>query len=195
MIPSTETRLASMASAMTGAVLPALGKAHPFATEQAQLVAGHLAVLKAQEPYADEFERLDYNRLRVFAVELLAASSGGPRTDQASAALRDLLAGPVPYTITEIRAAHDKMSAAIGGLIAQVGIDGTEESLRASDEVGLRHERENALRYRAYFAAMGYEDGTVPMPDLPTLMADFRDALASVGPAVTSLPFDDGASK
>lgn len=174
MIPSTETRLASMASAVTGAVLPALGSAHPFAAEQAQLVAGHLAVLRAQEPYSDEFEHLDYNRLRTFARELLSATVGGTATDAAGKGLQNLLEGPVPFTTAGVRRCHDEMAAVIGDVIAAVGVDGTDASLRATDEVVLRHERENALRYRAFFALMGYEDGSVPMPDLDTLMTDFR---------------------
>lgn len=176
MIPSNDTRLASMASALTGAVLPALGTSNPFALEQAQLVVGHLQIIRAQEPHADEFEHLDYNRVRVFARELLDTAEGGPATDQAAAAVRDLLEGPVPYTTPAVRRGHDELAAAIGVLISAIGEDGEPESLSASETTTLRHEAENAMRYRAYFALMGYEDGSIPMPDLETLMTEFRAA-------------------
>ena len=174
MIPSVDTRLASISSAITGAILPALADSNPFATEQAQLAAGHLMVLRAQQPYAEEFERLDYNALRAFAREMAQAAEGGSQTEAASAAIGEQLAGPVPFSLDEIRAAHDALAAAICVLVAEVGRDGSDAALERTQAIGIAHERDNAARYRSWFASMGYEDGRFPIQELPELMADFR---------------------
>ena len=176
MIPSVDTRLASISSAITGAILPALGDTNPFATEQAQLAAGHLMVLRAQEPYAEEFERLDYNALRAFAHKMAQAADGGERTEAASAAIGEHLAGPVPFSLTEIRAAHDALATAVCVLIAEVGRDGSEGALDRTQAIAIGHERESAARYRSWFGLMGYEDGRFPIQEVDALMLDFRNA-------------------
>ena len=90
MIVSVDTRLASMLSAMTGAILPVVGD-NAFVTEQAQLVAGHLQVLRAQGEYSEEFEHLEHRYMRALAAELAAGAEGGPRTTDAASRLRGLL--------------------------------------------------------------------------------------------------------
>lgn len=181
MIPSVDTRLASISSAVTGAILPALGDTNPFATEQAQLAAGHLMVLRAQEPFAEEFERLDYNRLRACARELADAGDGGESTDRAVAAVREHLEGPIPYSLAEIRTAHDRLAAAVCVLLATIGRDGSEAALERTDAIAIRCERDNAARYRSWFGLMGYEDGSFPTQELPDLMSEFRAAYGSAG--------------
>ena len=176
MIPSVDTRLASVSSALTGAILPALADSNPFATEQGQLAAGHLMVLRAQEPYAEEFERLDLNRLRACARELAQASDGAEETAAAVRGVRERLEGPVPYSVAEIRTAHDALAATVCELIAAVGRDGSQTALEQTQAIGTRYERESAARYRSWFALMGYEDGTFPIQQLPELMSDFREA-------------------
>lgn len=79
MIVSVDTRLASMISALGGAVLPAVGD-NAFVTEQAQLVVGHLQVLRAQGEYSEEYEVLEHRYLRRLATDVAEHAEGGPRT-------------------------------------------------------------------------------------------------------------------
>ncbi len=106
MIPSIDTRLASMISTLSGVIAPALGSSNPFAAEQAGLLMAHLGLLRAQEPFTAEFEQLDYNRNRAFAQDLLAAvtDDSGKDTKAAAAALRQLLDAPVPFSLSALRA-------------------------------------------------------------------------------------------
>jgi hypothetical protein len=183
MIPSVDTRLASMASSLTGVIGPALAGTNPFAEEQAALLVGHLQVLRGHQPVTDEFERLEHNRTRAFARDLLAAVDGGERVRAASAALRGWLEGPVPFTMTTLRHAQDELTAAIAALIDADGVDGTAASVAASTAVVLAYERPHSLRLRAYYAAMGYESGSTEVPAIDAMMTEFR---AGYGPTAAT---------
>lgn len=176
MIPSTDTRLVSMIDAMTGVIIPALDSGNAFAREQAALVVGHLQALRAQQPVADEFERLDHNRSRALADELLAHADGGAEVARAAKQLRGRLEGPAPFTMEQLRRAQDVLTSSICDLITAGGVDGTEEFVAASTRTVLDHERRHALRLRSFFSMMGYEDGSVPVPTLDEMMAEFRAA-------------------
>ena len=183
MIPSIDTRLASMASAVSGVIAPALGDSNPFASEQAALLVGHLQVLRVQQGASEEFEHLDYNRTRAFARELADAADGGPQVQAAAQAIRDALNAPVPFTITQIRAAQDVLAAAIGDAITAAGTDGTADYIAASQRIVIAQERAQSIRYRSYFAVMGYEDGSRPIPPLEEMMAEFRSAYGATVPS------------
>lgn len=174
MIPSVDTRLASMASSVNGVIAPALAGTDPFAEEQAALLVGHLQVLRGQQPITDEFEQLEHNRTRALARELLAAVDGGDRVRAAATALREVLEGPVPFTTTALRAAQDALAAAITTLVEADGVDGSEASVAASTAIVLAYERPHSLRLRSYFAAMGYESGSVTVPAPDEMMDEFR---------------------
>lgn len=175
MIPSVDTRLATMASSVTGVIAPALAGANPFAEEQAALLVGHLQVLRGQQPVLDEFEQLEHNRTRAFARDLLEVVDGGEHVDAAASALRAALEAPVPFTMVAVRAAQDELTAAITTLVEADGADGTEASVAASTAVVLRYEHPHSLRLRSYFAAMGYEGaGSTDVPALDDMMTEFR---------------------
>lgn len=176
MIPSIDTRLASMLSTLNGVIRPALGAGQPFAAEQAHLLMAHIGLLRAQEPMAEEFEQLDYNRTRAFVQDLLDGAAGGSETTAAAAALKKLLAAPVPFSMTAIRAAQDTFAAGIGALIEAIGKDGTEAAMTASARSTIEHERVQSLRYRSYFSMMGYEDGSRDIAKPEAMMAEFRAA-------------------
>ncbi len=176
MIPSVDTRLASMSSAVTGAILPALGTSNASAAEQAALLAGHIGVLRAQLPVSEEFEQLDYNRSRSYARKLLVDLAGGECTQVAARQLRDLLDGPVPFTLPQLRFAQDELAAATGTLIEAGGVDGSPDYQAASFQVCLCEEREQSIRSRSFFGMMGYEDGSTPIPDLDDMMSEFRSS-------------------
>jgi hypothetical protein len=174
MIPSIDTRLASMASAVSGVIGPALGTTNPFASEQATLLVGHLQVMRVQQGAAEEFEHLDYNRTRAFARELADAAEGGAAVQAAATAVRLTLDAPVPFTITQVRAAQDVIAAAIGGLVTAAGEDGTDAYVATSSAIVTRQERAQSIRFRSYFAVMGYEDGSRPIPPMEQMMDEFR---------------------
>lgn len=174
MIPSVDTRLASMASSVTRVIAPALAGENPFAEEQAALLAGHLQVLRGHQPVIDEFEALEHNRTRAFARDLLDVVGGGEQVGAATAVLRGLLEGPVPFTMTALRTAQDELAAATTALIEADGIDGTEASVASSTAVVLAYEQPHSLRLRSYFSAMGYEGGSTAVPMIDDMMNDFR---------------------
>lgn len=182
MIPSVDTRLASMASSLTGVIAPALAGTNPFAEEQTALLVGHLQVLRGQQPIVDEFEQLEYNRTRGFGRDLLVAvdeGEGGELVCAAAAALQALLDGPVPFTMTALRGAQDELTAAITTLVTADGVDGTAASVAATTEVVLAYEHPHSLRLRSYFSAMGYESGgNTPVPPIDEMMDDFRRTYA-----------------
>jgi hypothetical protein len=185
MIPSIDTRLASMASAVSGVIAPALGTTNPFASEQAALLVGHLQVMRVQQGAAEEFEHLDYNRTRAFARELTDAAEGGAAVQAAATAVRSALDAPVPFTISQVRAAQDALAAAIGDAITAAGTDGTDAYVAASQAIVIRQERAQSIRFRSYFAVMGYEDGSRSIPPMEQMMDEFRAEYGA--PAQTGL--------
>ena len=190
MIPSVDTRLATMVSSMTGVIAPRLAGTDPFAEEQAALLVGHLQVLRGQQPIVDEFEQLEHNRTRALARELLDAVAGveGPETAAAVEALRGLLEGPVPFTMAAVRDAQDRLTAAISELVRADGVDGTEETVAATTRIVLAYEQPHSLRLRSYFSAMGYESGESVVPPLEAMMEDFRALFGGAGGTTDARP-------
>lgn len=180
MIPSTDTRLFSMIGAMTGVVIPALDASNGFAKEQAALVVGHLQVLRSQQPVADEFEQLDYNRSRSLARDLLGQAEGGTEVTAAAERLRAVLEGPTPFTMDQLRRAQDELASTIAELITAGGVDGTAAFVGASTRTVLDQERRHAVRLRSFFSMMGYEDGSSSISTLDEMMNEFR---AAYGPS------------
>ena len=188
MIPSSDTRLASMIDAMTGVIMPALESSNAFAQEQAALVLGHLQVLRAQQPMADEFERLDYTRSRALADELLAHAAGGAAVTEAAGALRRIFVEPSPASLDQLRRAQDRIAAGIADLITAGGVDGTGEFVNASTAAVIENERAHALRMRSFFSIMGYEDGSTPVPAPADMMIEFRATYATDPGAAAKSP-------
>jgi hypothetical protein len=173
MIVSVDTRLASMISAMTGAVLPAVA-GDAFAGEQAQLLAGHLQVLRAQAPFSDEFERLEHRHTRGLARDLTDAAEGGPRTVRSVEGLRALLDRGMPAEIADVRAAQHELTAGLEEFVAAEGDDGTEASVARSTRLITRAEYQQSLRDRSFFGPFGYEDSPDSVAPIPDMMAQFR---------------------
>jgi hypothetical protein len=182
MIVSVDTRLASMLSAMTGAILPAV-QGNGFVTEQAKLVAGHLQVLRAQGEFCEEYEFLEHRYLRRLAAALAEGAEGGSRTTAAAMRLRGLAGKAEPTRIGEVREAHTELGTAVADFMAAEGEDGTDESVARSTTIVLEAEHAQALRDRSFNSPFGYEDGSVEIAPIQDMMRDFR----------TSFPAGDGA--
>jgi hypothetical protein len=179
-IVSVDTRLASMLSAMTGAILPVVGD-NAFVTEQAQLVAGHLQVLRAQGEHSEEFELLEHRYMRALAADLAEGAEGGSRTAEAATRVRGLLDRGEPDRVGAIREAHQELCTAVTDFIAAEGADGTDASIDRSTRLVLRAEHEQSLRDRAFCAPFGYEDGSVEIAPIDRMMSEFRARFPTKG--------------
>lgn len=179
MIASVEIRLASMLSALTGAILPAV-QSNPFAREQAELLAGHLQVLQTQGNHAEEFERLEHFHTRRLATEVVVDSVGGEKSAAAEGAVRQALNVPVPQGIAAIRVAQSSLAAVIADFVTAQGVDGSSESIARSNTVILAAEYVQSLRNRSYFSPFGYEAGTDDVKPIEQMMNEFRAEFADI---------------
>ncbi|MBK0870344.1 hypothetical protein INP57_26395 [Saccharopolyspora sp. HNM0986] len=183
MIVSVDIRLASMISALSNVIAPAV-ETNAFATEQAQLVAGHLQALQAQREHSAEYERLEHRYLRHLAADVVLGTEGGPRTSEAAGRLGELLDSPEPVGLSDLRAAHAALATAVADFVAAEGEDGTDESVARSTRSIVRAEHAQSLRDRSFFKPFGYEDGSVDVEPIDQMMDGFRN----------KYPTRDGAS-
>jgi hypothetical protein len=173
MIISVDARLASMLSAMTDSVLPALAD-NAFAAEQAQLVAGHLHVLRLQSEYAEEYEQLELRYLRSLAAEVSDRARGERLTTHAAALLHRLACGQELSNIREVREAHRELGDAFAAFLEAEGEDGTPESVEWSTRTVLEAEYAQAQRDRSFNRAFGYEGSADVIASIEAMMATFR---------------------
>ncbi|MDV2477080.1 hypothetical protein F8M49_20280 [Rhodococcus zopfii] len=173
MIVSTDIRLASMLSALTGTILPEIAE-HGFAREQAELLAGHLNALRVQGAFAEEFERLEFNYTRNLAREILRDSTGGEMTTAATARVQSALDEKAPTDITDIRAAQSILTSLIAELVSAQGIDGGAASVVWSTRTIVDAEHGQSLRDRSFFSPFGYESGSDEVKPIEEMMGDFR---------------------
>lgn len=173
MIVSVDLRLASVISALSGVIGPAV-ETSAFATEQVQVVAGHVQALRKQADHSEEYERLEYRYLRHLATDVVGGAEGGPRTSGAAGYLRELLATPEAAGLSDLRAAHAALGTAVADFVAAEGEDGTAESVARSTRTIVRAEHEQSLRDRSFFEPFGYEDGSVDIEPIDQMMDGFR---------------------
>ncbi|WP_216892816.1 hypothetical protein [Nocardia alni] len=183
MIVSVDIRIASMLSALSGTIVPALEKGG-FAAEQAQLLAGHLQVLRTQSEFSDEYETLEHRYTRRLAQDVIETAEGGPQTTKAVIRIRALLDKGEPVGIAAVREAHTALCTAVADFVAAEGEDGTDESVARTTRIVLRAEHEQSLRNRSFFSSFGYEDSSADIQPIDRMMADFR----------SKFPAKDGAS-
>lgn len=184
MIVSVDTRLASMVSALAGAVLPAVGD-NAFVTEQAQLVVGHLQVLRAQGEYSEEYEVLEHRYLRRLATEVAERAEGGPRTTEAANRLNGLVDKGEPELLGQLREAQLALSRAVAEFVAAEGEDGTDGSVARTTRLVVAAEHAQSLRDRSFNAPFGYEDGSVEITPIDRMMSEFRTAFPAEEAAST----------
>lgn len=157
MIVTTDTRLASMLSAVTEVILPAVQDSG-FAFEQTQLLAAHLQALRTQEEHAQEFERLELEYLRRLASDL---------------AVPELPTGNAE-SIADTRAVAAALKTAIIEFLTAQGESGDDASIRKSDQIVLAAEHAQSLRERCFYSCFGYEDSDPPFGSVPAMMDQFR---------------------
>ncbi|MGB3698747.1 MAG: hypothetical protein WBA05_15075 [Gordonia sp. (in: high G+C Gram-positive bacteria)] len=172
MIVSVDIRLASMMSAVTDALMPAVQE-NPFAFEQAQLLAGHIQALRTQLSHSDEYERLEHEHTRRLARRLVDAASADPASTEAAEALRGIVGEPVPDQIEALRAHHRRLAESIAEFVEAQGVVGTAQAVHESTLIILESERAQSFRDRAFFASFGY-DADAGLPAVSDVLADFR---------------------
>ncbi|MET0547377.1 MAG: hypothetical protein ABWZ40_13830 [Caulobacterales bacterium] len=148
MTPSIEHRLDSVIRALSDIILPALPASANLATEQTRLAIGHLKILKAQIPLVHDFEEDETRDARALGEALLAAAQGGPVTQKAVSALRELMA---------VSACGSEINAGVVALLDAGAVDGESAFQRQSVAITIEHEAARALKDRKWFAPMGFD--------------------------------------
>ncbi len=167
MNPSIDVRLATMIRAMTDVIMPALDEAPGLASEQAQLVLGHLHVLREQVVYAGRFEELEYRAAVSMGEAFVAATRGDATTSPASRRLEAALATDAGGRPEDTRDLAEAIRASVEELVR---IDTKNQARLRS--ILLEHERTAADLNRSWFAGMGWESGDTGLPSIPELIND-----------------------
>jgi hypothetical protein len=170
MNPSTDLRFATMIRAMSDVIIPSLGETHGLAAEQAQLVLGHLHVLRDQLDYAGRFEELEYRMASSLGQALVSGLDRGSGSSPARERLEAELATEAGDDVRQLRERADAIRAAIEQLILSSDDDNNEVEGRIRSIV-IAHERLAADHNRTWFAAMGWESGESRLVSIPQLLA------------------------
>lgn len=154
MTPSADIRIGSLLRAMRNLVLPALDDS--LATEAAQLVIGHLQVLRDQIDHMIAFERVEHDSVRDLATRLAAAAEGDPSLQPTALRLSSLAAIEAPALPSALRASTDMLNLAVIELLDAAR--GQARDARPLWRLVLRQGLASANRHRSWFAGMGFED-------------------------------------
>jgi hypothetical protein len=169
-IPTIDDRLSSMARALEEIILPALPHDQSLAVEQAQLMLGHLAVIREQLDISPAFEQAECNDLENLANALLDTAQGGARTAASTLRLRELTDAQRPSDAKALRDRTVSLSVAIEELIEASGIDGSTAFNDCSAELVIKSNDETTQRNRSFFRSMGFERGDVALPPIAELL-------------------------
>ncbi len=170
MIPTIDTRIDSLIRVMTHLIIPELKD--PLALDQAKLVVGHLMCLRGQVDHSVHYERLEYYAARRLAAKLVVIAAGGPATREAA----DILIANLRVErqgAAEIRQDLDALNQGIDTLMRAVNEDGERSFLADGRELVIMHSKAVALRSRAWFAALGFENAS-DLPSIADMMRDFE---------------------
>lgn len=176
MTPSVDARLASMITAISKTIIPAIPDDESLAREQASLLLGHLHMLRGQIDHSVRYEAFALMGIKRLAQLLVEQADGvGARASAAIERLRGALAGiPATPSPSDVRDATTALGAAIEDLIDR-GLDDASPafSAYAAGQV-IMHDREWAMNDRAWFAGAGFDPARETLPDI----ADLMDTLA-----------------
>jgi hypothetical protein len=163
MNPSIDLRLASMIRALTDVIIPALGATDGLAAEQAQLVLGHLHVLRGQVDHTGPFAQLEHRAASSLGQALIADAGRGACDATALARLEAALAVDAGAQVGSLSAGAEAIRAAIEDVIRS----STDEDGGARlQSIVIEHERRTADDCRTWFAAMGWEGGEHRLPSI-----------------------------
>jgi hypothetical protein len=177
MNPSIDVRLSTMIRAMADVVIPALSETPGLASEQAQLVLGHLHVLRQQVDHAGRFEELEYRAALSLGEALVAGAGEGSSSSPAWQRLEAALAADVGARPADTRNGGEAIRGAVEALLREGAGGGSDDEARLRAIV-LQHERTAADLNRTWFAAMGWESPDHGLPSIPEVADEGLAALA-----------------
>jgi hypothetical protein len=157
-----------MIRAMTTVIIPALDESPGLASDQAQMVLGHLHVLREQLDHAGRFEDLEY-RAAVSLAEALVAHAGDGSASPASQQLQAALAAGTGAHPQETRDRAEAIRAAVEEFVRTHPQD---EHAARMQSIVLEHERTSANLNRSWFAAMGWDGADSGLPSIPEMIED-----------------------
>ncbi len=169
MTPSVDVRIGSMLRVLRNLVLPDLRDG--LAIEAANLVVGHLEVLRGQIDHIGEFEALEFKALQDLAIALAAHARTEPELQIDAARLAANAALPRPERPADMQERSNDLNAAIIALLERARETG--HSGREPARLVLKHGLETANRHRSWFAGMGF-DGSDSVPSIPDMLANAR---------------------
>ena len=159
MNPSIELRIKTMIRALTEVIIPAVDPNNSLAQEQAGLLVGHLNVLLQHQERERIMFEVEHEALIRLAAALIEASSGGDDTLSATSRLKKLVGN----------ADTDTLSHAIESLVIDAGVDGSDAFKRTCETLVVQHARDETLRARVWFKAMGFDHDPDALPDIDSL--------------------------
>ncbi len=175
MLPGVDLRIENMLKALEQVVIPALPNDQRLAKDQANLIAGHLRMIKGQWKFAVKFEAASLANLIELGAHLLplADSSYLPVLGAALANARAIDATD-----------QDDLSGAIrllGGAIDKIilGDDGRIPLSADASAAILCYGRIQARRERSWFAATGLDPDRDELPSIAQTMHD--DSIPAIG--------------
>lgn len=167
MTPSIPSRIDSLIQAMSDIILPALDADKSLAHEQAQLVIGHLHLMKRQLARADAFDRselADAVRLAQQSLELTADDTGVVKERTSlRAALNEA------ERLPELQDAIRVVNGAIENFVRALRLQAGRHSIDTVTSAVLAHAREKSQRNRIWFASNGFDAERDSLPGIETL--------------------------
>jgi len=159
MNPSVDDRLASVVRAVTDVIVPSLPPDAGLAREQAQLVVGHLQILRAQLDAAPAFEQEELTDARALGVALLSKGQGGAKTSAALKSLREAVEHD--GSSEHCRQTRMRIIQAIDLVIRGAAIDGSAAFSDHLSKTVVEMQAVRALKDRKWFALMGFDVGNI----------------------------------
>ncbi|KAK44029.1 hypothetical protein BG58_27865 [Caballeronia jiangsuensis] len=172
-----EIQIATMITAMTDVIMPAIDPKNRLANEQSQLVVGMLHLMEKQLPLQFRFDRDELQRLIKAAGDIDTICGEESARSEALKSLSDARAAATetlekcqvePASIVEfIRA----LRSGIGLVLTDIGERGTVGHLEATEAVVLKMSREQFLRDRALLVPQNWETDPASLPSIETLLS------------------------
>jgi hypothetical protein len=173
MTPDIGMRLSTIARALQQVVIPALPADQVLAIEQAMMCLGHLGIIGEQLGHVADYEASCLADMTTLAHDLVAASVGGPETQEATEALRELVSRAAASPDDASSTAKDQRNALAGGidvLIRASGRDSDDGFRAASQRLVLEHGTRQSFRDRAWFKGYGLDPDRASLPSIPELL-------------------------
>ncbi|MCP5170616.1 MAG: hypothetical protein H6999_12770 [Hahellaceae bacterium] len=177
MLPNITLRIENLIKAMETIVIPAVDPDNDLATEQAQLIIGHLKLLNTQWDMAYLYELQALEEALLLGRELLAVADGGPETQAAKCALEaEINAVPEqkPHTSAALNISVVAVGTAIDTLIYACHNDGSENFKQCLASLVLATGEKQVMRDRVWFQATGLDPDPASLSSIEAMLNSSR---------------------